>query len=103
MATDQGNPRLTSSVFVYVALSDINDFTPQFSMDDYTATVLSSAPVNTSLTTIEATDQDRIDNTITYSILVDSNSTVMPSFSINSEGVVSNDALFPAHQNEEAS
>ena len=99
LAIDRGTPPLTSTVTINVTLTDINDFAPQFSQASYTTTILSSAPVNTSLITLEATDRDGVDNMITYSILDDtegSDNTTTISFSIDSEGVVRNEERFPS-------
>ena len=100
LAIDRGTPPLTASVITTIILSDINDFTPEFTQPTYTATAVSNAPVGTSLIQVEASDQDGADNVITYNILTVENSTNIE-FSINAGGVIRNEETFPILQPNE--
>ncbi len=102
LAIDRGTPPLTASATITVILSDINDFTPEFTQLTYTATAVSNAPVTTSLIQVEASDQDGMDNMITYSILTVENSTNIE-FSIDANGVIRNEEMFPSLQPNEVS
>lgn len=96
VATDRGTPALSGSAIVRILLTDINDFSPEFTQSEYTTSALSSAPISTSLIQVEAFDRDGVDNAITYSIVEDNvtNSTSIQ-FSIDGEGVVRNEEIFP--------
>lgn len=61
VATDQGKPvPLSSSVFVYVSVLDINDNNPTFNNNNqpYQVTVLENSIIGTTILTLNATDKD---------------------------------------------
>ncbi len=97
LAIDRGTPPQTSSVNVTLILLDINDFAPMFTESTYSATTVSNAPIGTTLIRVEATDQDGVDNKITYNILVKENSTDIE-FNINEDGEIMNKEFFPLLQ-----
>ena len=74
-------------------MQDINEFAPVFSSSAYSTTALNTAPANTSLLQVLATDEDGNDNTITYSIVNPNENGI--SFSVDSDGVITNDEEFP--------
>ncbi|XP_076043934.1 cadherin 87A isoform X2 [Oratosquilla oratoria] len=53
------NPRLSSTATVTVSITDINDNSPQFEREAYTALVSESATPGTLVTTISAQDRDK--------------------------------------------
>lgn len=93
MLEDRGAPLQQNSVNVTFLTSDINEETPQFSRSSYVETVLSTTPIGTSLLQVSARDEDGEDNIITYSIqnLVENDL----NFTVDSQGVIRNDGLFP--------
>jgi len=90
VAEDRGVPSLTSTTGLSVFLTDINDFAPMFSQEEYATTTLSTALIGTSLLQVVATDQDGQDNQISYSIYNNSGF-----FSISLDGTIENEELFP--------
>ncbi len=102
LAIDRGTPPLTASVNVTLILRDINDFAPMFTQPAYSTTTISNAPIGTTLTQVEASDSDGVDNKITYSIVMSENSTDI-AFAINAEGEIMNEEIFPLLQRNEVS
>nr|XP_042897100.1 fat-like cadherin-related tumor suppressor homolog isoform X1 [Parasteatoda tepidariorum] len=62
-AEDSGLPRLSSSCFVNIEVSDINDNPPLFSEDNYTAIVQEGKPLGFTVLKFTVTDQDAPPNT----------------------------------------
>lgn len=58
IATDFGNPPLSDSVQVFVIIEDANDSPPVFERSTYYAEVSEGAPINTSIITVTASDND---------------------------------------------
>ena len=67
-ARDRGVPSLNSSIDITINVDDLNEFSPQFSLDTYTADTVYTAAEFTELVTVSATDSDGHDNRITYSL-----------------------------------
>uniref|UniRef100_A0A1I8HLV4 CELR3 protein n=1 Tax=Macrostomum lignano TaxID=282301 RepID=A0A1I8HLV4_9PLAT len=57
-ASDAGFPSLTGSTVVAVQLTDINDWSPEFSQPIYQTFTLEKAPIGTVLAIVAATDKD---------------------------------------------
>lgn len=55
-AVDGGG--LSCTTEVYVAVKDVNDNAPVFTMETYTVTIAESAKVNTLITRVSASDED---------------------------------------------
>lgn len=91
VATDRGVPRQETRFLFTLILEDVNNFAPQFSQEHYHATTLSIALPNTALLVVMATDKDRVDNSITYSVQSENFN-----FSIDNEGAISNVDMFPS-------
>lgn len=53
-----GNPRLTGTATVIVNVLDLNDNTPKFEQNYYSATVEENQPNGTFVVTVEASDND---------------------------------------------
>ncbi|XP_066489067.1 protocadherin Fat 1 isoform X4 [Tiliqua scincoides] len=69
-ATDGGTPSLSDVVTVNINVTDINDNTPVFSQDTYTAVISEDADVEQSVITVMAADADGPSNNhIRYSII----------------------------------
>lgn len=67
--TDRGNPPLSSDVGVVIAVIDVNDNTPQFTLPYFRASVSENLPTSTSVTSVSATDADTGSNAeVRYSI-----------------------------------
>ena len=64
VAQDGGNPPMLSAVSVNITVTDINDNVPTFSQASYTAAVTENALIGTVITTVEASDEDAIDNAV---------------------------------------
>ncbi|KFM71778.1 Fat-like cadherin-related tumor suppressor-like protein, partial [Stegodyphus mimosarum] len=62
-AEDSGKPTLSSSSFVNIEVSDINDNPPLFSEDNYTAIVQEGKPLGFTVLKFTVTDQDAPPNT----------------------------------------
>ncbi|XP_071105206.1 cadherin-23-like [Haliotis cracherodii] len=58
VATDGGSPHLSSNVTVTIQVQDINDNTPQFTNEPYTASIPENATEGTSVVNVSATDND---------------------------------------------
>lgn len=57
-AMDNGKPSLADSTNVEIEISDVNDNSPVFRQDSYTASVSEDVPIGTSITQVQATDAD---------------------------------------------
>lgn len=90
VATDRGAPPRETRFPFTLILRDVNNFAPQFSQEQYHATTLSIALPNTALLVVMATDEDYVDNSITYSVQSENFT-----FAIDNEGVISNVDRFP--------
>ena len=67
--SDHGEPRLSSTVTVYINVKDVNDNSPTFSQAVYRAEVAEDAEPGSSILQVEATDLDSETNgDIEYSI-----------------------------------
>ena len=68
--SDHGEPRLSSTVTVYINVKDVNDNSPTFSQAVYRAEVAEDAEPGSSILQVEATDLDSENNgDIEYSII----------------------------------
>ena len=68
--SDHGEPRLSSTVTVYINVKDVNDNSPTFTQAVYRAEVAEDAQVGSSILQVEATDLDSENNgDIEYSII----------------------------------
>uniref|UniRef100_A0A670IK04 Cadherin domain-containing protein n=1 Tax=Podarcis muralis TaxID=64176 RepID=A0A670IK04_PODMU len=92
MATDKGNPPLSTTTVFFVEISDVNDNAPIFNNIQYTSYVTENNIRGASVYYMKASDPDCMENaTITFSIIDQSvgDSTLSSYLSINSEtGVV---------------
>ncbi|XP_047016929.1 protocadherin beta-15 isoform X44 [Ictalurus punctatus] len=69
-ATDEGTPALTSSKIIHLSLSDVNDNSPAFEMQLYSAHVAENNQPGTSITSVTARDPDwRQNGTVLYSLV----------------------------------
>jgi hypothetical protein len=86
MATDRGNPRLSSTASVIVELSDVNDYVPVFVLSVYQVSLLESRGVGADVVQTSASDLDLGRNSqLTYRIQ-DGNSD--SAFSIDGTGLL---------------
>ncbi|XP_014662007.1 PREDICTED: cadherin-related tumor suppressor-like, partial [Priapulus caudatus] len=68
-ASDNGVPRLSSSLRVAVHVHDVNDHTPRFTRPAYATSVRESAPLNHRFITVDARDDDTgPDGVVSYAI-----------------------------------
>lgn len=68
--TDSGQPRLSSTVTVYINVKDVNDNIPSFTQPLYKADIPEDAPPGSSIMQVEATDLDSENNgDIEYTII----------------------------------
>ncbi|XP_018107560.1 protocadherin gamma-B2 isoform X3 [Xenopus laevis] len=68
-ALDGGSPVKTGSAVIKINISDFNDNNPLFSKELYQVNLIESAPVNTLVVHLDATDEDEgINGHITYSL-----------------------------------
>lgn len=82
MAKDNGIPPLNSTTVVTIIVTDQNDHDPQFNQTGYSASIAESVPINTTVITVYATDDDSGPNqVIRYSIIGTDN--ILKTFSIN--------------------
>ncbi|CAG9579028.1 unnamed protein product [Danaus chrysippus] len=73
-AQDGGNPQLSANLTLVVDVQDINDNSPVFEHDTYTANVLESDAVKTKILEIQAIDKDTGNNArITYRVVSENN------------------------------
>ncbi len=80
VASDNGNPLLSSSVSVTITVTDINDNAPQFLQSSYSVELMENTPVGMSVTKILAEDEDAGSNgQIIYSL-----NPTNPQFSLDS-------------------
>ncbi|XP_047661040.1 protocadherin beta-15-like [Tachysurus fulvidraco] len=69
-ATDEGSPALTSSKMIHLSLSDVNDNSPVFEQQSYTAYVMENNEPGTSISSVTARDPDwRQNGTVLYSLV----------------------------------
>uniref|UniRef100_A0A4W5QLP8 Cadherin domain-containing protein n=1 Tax=Hucho hucho TaxID=62062 RepID=A0A4W5QLP8_9TELE len=84
-ATDEGTPPLSSTSFVTVDVSDVNDNAPRFSEPVMNVYVKENSPVGDVIYTMSAFDPDSVDNAkMTYSLL-DKSVSISSSVNINSD------------------
>ena len=70
VATDNGNPRLSTSAEVLISVIDLNDNPPVFTAEIYYTSIPENAIIDTSIFDIPATDADSTSNSeLHYSIL----------------------------------
>ncbi|CAH1264999.1 FAT4 [Branchiostoma lanceolatum] len=69
MVTDEGDPVLTGSVTVHVQLTDDNEFAPAFTGAFFSFNISEDAAIGTTLGHISATDEDRYEESISYTII----------------------------------
>ncbi|XP_021205801.2 protein dachsous isoform X1 [Bombyx mori] len=76
LAKDGGSPPLASNLTLVVDVQDVNDNTPVFEHEAYTANILESETVNAKILEVQAIDKDTGNNArITYRILSENNNT----------------------------
>ena len=70
IATDRGNPPLSSSVKLTITVDDENDNDPKFEKEPYSVSIPENIVTNTSILTIRANDIDKNDNgKVSYQIV----------------------------------
>ena len=70
VAEDQGAPPRTSTAFLIIHVNDINDHSPVFSLDTYTAVLTESASIGSFVASPLALDEDTgVNSNIYYSIV----------------------------------
>ena len=96
-AIDHGDPRKYSDANITLTLDDYNEFAPVFEQATYKSGVDLSTltPANTPLVTVSATDADRRDNKITYSITAGQR---LEEFQINPNTGLISSGSFPINQ-----
>lgn len=57
-AYDGGNPQLTANTTVIIQVTDVNDNSPIFTQTSFTALINESAPINSTVLQVTATDRD---------------------------------------------
>nr|XP_047934269.1 protocadherin Fat 1 isoform X2 [Anser cygnoides] len=72
-ATDGGTPSLSDVVTVNINVTDINDNTPVFSQDTYTAVISEDAVLEQSVITVMADDADGPSNNYIHYAIIDGN------------------------------
>ncbi|XP_059401418.1 protocadherin gamma-A4-like isoform X10 [Carassius carassius] len=101
-AVDGGNPPFSSKVILNLKISDVNDHTPQFEQESYTAFIAENNPPSTTILTVKAVDLDWGPNAkVSYFIIDgDLNGASLTSYiSINSEsGVIYAEKSFDYEQ-----
>ncbi|XP_052464328.1 protocadherin gamma-A5 isoform X31 [Carassius gibelio] len=101
-AVDGGNPPLSSKVILNLKISDVNDHTPQFEQESYTAFIAENNPPSTTILTVKAVDLDWGPNAkVSYFIIDgDLNGAPLASYiSINSDsGVIYAEKSFDYEQ-----
>ncbi|XP_063784883.1 protocadherin gamma-B1-like isoform X5 [Pseudophryne corroboree] len=87
MALDGGNPIRSGTASIKIIITDANDNSPMFTEEIYKAIVKENTPINTTVLSVFANDQDEGSNAqITYSLSETSgNAHLMGTFSINSK------------------
>ncbi|XP_063045717.1 protocadherin gamma-A11-like [Engraulis encrasicolus] len=69
-ALDGGDPQLSSTAQIVIAVLDVNDNAPVFTQPIYRASIMENVPKGTVLTTVSALDDDKGSNgEITYAII----------------------------------
>ncbi|XP_073477020.1 protocadherin gamma-B1-like isoform X15 [Aquarana catesbeiana] len=82
-AVDGGNPVLTGSTLITIAIIDINDNTPIFTQEVYKISIKENMPLNSIVLQVRATDGDEgVNAEITYSLSTMSNN-ILQMFEIN--------------------
>ncbi|MFT7819495.1 hypothetical protein AGIG_G26394, partial [Arapaima gigas] len=70
IATDEGNPPLSSSTVITVQISDVNDNAPCFPEQELNVYLKENSPAGTLIQTVTAVDADANGNAqVTYSLL----------------------------------
>ena len=57
-ATDKGNSPMTSSTYVTIHISDVNDYKPEFDVENSVVSVAEDSPIGSLVTTVVAKDKD---------------------------------------------
>ena len=57
-ATDKGNSPMTSSTYVTIHISDVNDCRPEFDVENSVISVPEDSPIGSLVTTVVAKDKD---------------------------------------------
>ncbi|XP_056238407.1 protocadherin beta-16-like [Seriola aureovittata] len=90
IAVDGGSPQRSGTVNIYVTVLDINDNAPVFNQSMYKANVIENAPIDTYVTTVNASDADFGSNSIVTYYFSDLNSGLSDMFMIDEKtGVIS--------------
>ena len=63
VAGDRGNPGLTSTSLLVVAVQDVNDNTPQWVQSEYSVSLYENTSVGAAVIVVEAIDRDQVDFT----------------------------------------
>ena len=80
MATDSGDPQLSSTATVYIEITDSNDHDPVFSLDQYNADISESVSISTPVIQVMASDDDiGINADLTYAIIDSTQFSINPS------------------------
>ena len=87
IAMDGGVPMMETSHSLMLLLDDINEFSPKFEQPSYEESTQNTAPPNSYIIQVTATDRDGRDNVISYDIVPD---TTSGSFTIDMNGVIRN-------------
>ncbi|XP_063732848.1 LOW QUALITY PROTEIN: protocadherin alpha-8-like [Eleginops maclovinus] len=85
IAVDGGKPAKSGAIEITVDVLDVNDNSPVFTKESYSAILKENVPIDTVVIQVNATDLDQSANSeIIYSFGNDIDSTIMDVFSINS-------------------
>lgn len=91
IATDRGNPPLSSSVKLTITVDDENDNDPKFEKEPYSVSIPENIVTNTSILTIRANDIDKNDNgKVSYQIVKGDES----DFGIDDSGIIGTKVSF---------
>ena len=96
-AVDSGSPVRSATISVNVTIVDVNNYSPVFTKNMYSVSILENIDIGTFITKIEATDLDAV--SITYTITVNYQENGVDLFRINSS---SGEISANAHINRES-
>ncbi len=99
VAEDGGVPMLSTTHTLTLQLDDVNEYPPIFQRPSYMTSVQNTAPIQTYLIQVTATDRDGRDNIISYDLVPDSSS---GNFSIDANGVIRNTRLLGSQVSQDS-
>ena len=99
IAEDGGVPMLNANHTLTLRLDDINEFHPEFEQPSYRISAQNTAPIQTYLIQVTATDRDGRDNIISYDLVPNVSS---GNFSIDANGVIRNTMLLESQVSEDS-